>query len=138
MPRRDDMAAQHMDSPMRVAIDDAEILVVGLARNCEKTLARDLAVLRKAVASFARRRYLVIESDSSDATVARLGELAASIPDFGFISMGALSQQHPQRTDRIAVCRNRYLDELADNPAYANVDYVMVADLDGVNRDLKQ
>ena len=41
------------------------------------TNRRDLAVLRSAVAGFVRSRYLVIESDSSDATVAALTELAA-------------------------------------------------------------
>jgi hypothetical protein len=81
--------------------------------------------------------YLVIESDSNDATPDLLARLQSELPGFRSISLGALAARHPLRADRIAVCRNRYLDELSQNPLYANVDYVLVADLDGVNRHLK-
>ena len=49
----------------------------------------------------------------------------------GFISLGELAQRYPMRTERIAACRNRYLDELQSNPRYVSADYVMVAALEG-------
>jgi hypothetical protein len=117
-------------------IATSELAVVGLVRNGQKTLRHELAVLRRATRGFARLHYLIVESDSSDATLEVLGRLQAEMPNFRSISLGALADRHPLRTDRMASCRNRYLDELSQNPLYANVDYVMVADLDGVNRHL--
>lgn len=114
----------------------ATLIVVGLARNCAKSLRRDLDVLTAAARDFAHVRCLVIESDSTDATPAILRTLSEERANFAYISMGSLAHQHPLRTDRIAVCRNRYLDELQHNPQYRVAEYVLVADLDGANRDL--
>jgi hypothetical protein len=47
--------------------------------------------------------------------------------------LGTLSGTIPHRTARIAHCRNVYLDELNANPLYSEIDYVVVADLDGAN-----
>jgi len=121
---------------MHRPIASSELAIVGLVRNGQKTLRRELGVLGRAARGFARVHCLIVESDSSDATLEVLRALEAELPDFRSISLGALAGRHPLRTDRIAVCRNRYLDELSQNPLYANVDYVMVADLDGVNRHL--
>ena len=49
-----------------------------------------------------------------------------------------MAERIPARTERIAHCRNRYLEELRNNARYASADYVMVADLDGVNNDLRR
>lgn len=114
----------------------SELVIVGLARNCQKTLRHDIDVLTAATRDFANVRLLVVESDSNDATPTLLRKLSEERADLAFISLGSLAVQHPLRTDRIAVCRNRYLDELQRNPLYASTDYVLVADLDGANRDL--
>lgn len=115
---------------------NAELLVVGLARNCRKTLRRDVGILAASARAFARVQFLVIESDSSDDTLEVLADLRARRDDFEFISLGALEPAHPLRTDRIAVCRNRYLDEITHSPRYAAATHVLVADLDGANCDL--
>lgn len=120
----------------RKPIRDAELVIVGLARNCARTLDRDIGVLARATRNFGSVRFLVIESDSTDATVATLTRLQSASESFAFVTLGALAPAHPLRTDRIAVCRNRYLQELQRNPLYGSTDYVLVADLDGVNRDL--
>lgn len=114
----------------------AFLVVVGLARNCAKSLRRDVTVLAAAAGDFSRVSFLVVESDSTDATPQILRELSEERTGFAYLSLGSLVSQHPLRTDRIAVCRNRYLDELRQNPRYAGADYVLIADLDGANRDL--
>ena len=111
----------------------ANVLIVGLARNSGKAIAQDIERLERACRIFQRTQIFVVESDSSDDTPARLGHIAQRNPAFRFVSLGALRAKHPLRTDRIAQCRNRYLDELTAHPAYADVDYVVVADLDGIN-----
>jgi hypothetical protein len=77
-----------------------------------------------------------VESDSGDATLQVLQQCAQRWPALRFLSEGSLRERIPQRTARIAHCRNVYLDELRRNPLYAGVSHVIVADLDRVCRDL--
>ena len=127
-------------SPLRMRqhkpIDKADLVVVGCVRNGAKTVRRAVETLARATAAFANVRFLIIESDSVDTTVTELQRLRNEVSGLEFTSLGPLAERIPARTERIAACRNRYLDELSNDPRYAAVDYVMVADLDGVNNDL--
>jgi len=113
-----------------------ELAVVGLARNCSRSIARDLAVLERATRGFGRVHFLIIESDSTDDTAAQLQRLEQRHASLRHIRLGRLAERHPLRTDRIAHCRNAYLDALATDPRYAAVSHVLMVDLDGVCRDL--
>lgn len=113
----------------------APVLVAGLARNVAATLRDDVVRLAAALAEF-DVRWLVVESDSDDATVGVLRELEQSIRRFSFLSLGRLRDSLPERTDRIARCRNAYLDALRTAPEHADVEYLVVADLDGLNAAL--
>lgn len=110
----------------------ATLLVTGVVRNGERRMRRDLEALRRATAGFRRVRWLVVEGDSDDRTVDLLRELAASWPDFDFISLGRTRDRLPDRLARIANARNAYLDALRDDPRHADVTHLLVADLDGV------
>ena len=122
-----------MSAPLLPPPSQANVLIVGLARNSGKAIGQDIERLKRACRIFQRTHIFVVESDSTDDTLAHLEQLSARDPAFRHVSLGALRTQHPLRTDRIAQCRNRYLDELAQFPGYADVDYVLAADLDGIN-----
>src|SRR6187399_321055 len=109
------------------------MLVVGVARNCAKTLRKTYERLERALAGFERRKWFIVESDSSDDTVGALQRLAAASPEFAFRSLGQLSDAIPARTERIAHCRNVYLDEIRAREDLADDCIVAVADLDGIN-----
>jgi glycosyltransferase involved in cell wall biosynthesis len=112
------------------------LLITGVARNCAATLAATVQRLTAACAAFQTVRWLVVESDSSDGTVAVLQQLAQTVPGFEYRSLGALAPQMAERTERLAFCRNVYLDHLRQLNAAAggsSVPYMVVADLDGVN-----
>ena len=112
---------------------EQNILVVGVARDCQKPVRGEVLRLFESLKSCRMLHWLVIESDSSDKTVDTLRDLEKEVPGFRFISLGSLRMQMQIRTQRIAHCRNAYLDELRYNPLYSDIDYVVVADLDGVN-----
>lgn len=114
-------------------LSQRRILVASVTRNCERFIESDISNLYAALKSCRSLSWLVIESDSSDKTLDALQALSLKIPEFRFKSLGSLASSIPIRTARIAHCRNTYLDELESNPLYADVDYVVVADLDGVN-----
>lgn len=115
---------------------ESELAVVGLVRDGAATLPGAVRGLAAVLPAFRRVRWCVIESDSSDGTVAALEDLARSLPGFTFRSLGRLREQLPERTRRIAHCRNAYLDWLHDEFGLPDSAYVLVADLDGVNARL--
>ena len=120
---------------MRKALSSSQILVVGLVRNCEGKIEQEVKKINAAFSEAVSIKWLVIESDSDDGTLARLEKLGVN-NEFDFISLGKIRTKYPKRTERIAKCRNRYLEELRINTKYNDVDYVVVADLDGVNSEL--
>jgi hypothetical protein len=116
-------------------ISDSKILVVGLVRNCETTIENEFNIIDRAFSEAKTLSWLVIESDSDDATVTALQRLKTK-KHIDFISLGALTPIYPKRTERIAKCRNHYLNELRNNKKYSDYDFIVVADLDGVNSEL--
>lgn len=113
------------------------ILITGIARDCAKTIRADVERLASAFGVFRNIRWLIVESDSSDDTPAILAAMENTIANFRAISLGRLRGDIPVRTERIAHCRNRYLEELQGDD-YSDVDYVVVSDLDGMNGLLTQ
>jgi hypothetical protein len=112
------------------------VLIAGVARNCAATLPGTVQRLTAALPAFHTVRWLVVESDSSDNTVAVLQQLAQTVPGFEYRSLGALAPRMAERTERLAFCRNVYLDHLQrlnEAASGPTVPYLIVADLDGVN-----
>jgi hypothetical protein len=111
----------------------SRIFVVGVCRNVTATIAQEVKNLENAIGKQVFKFYIV-ESDSSDNTVALLAQLYRNMNNFAYTSLGNLEKSIPVRTSRIAHCRNAYMDFLDENAG--EDDYVVVADLDGANQDL--
>jgi hypothetical protein len=108
-------------------------VVVGTVRDCAGRIGTEVARMGKALSGFRRIQWLLVESDSEDGTPSSLEALARSREDFHFIRLGQLRDRLPARTARIAFCRNAYLEALRSDERYSGVDFVVVADFDGVN-----
>jgi glycosyltransferase involved in cell wall biosynthesis len=121
-----------MGQPMAAILENG-VLVVGLARNCGRHLKKQVGTISSALEFFSEVHWLVIESDSDDDTQTVLETLTAENGKFRFIGLGKLRGRLPKRTERIAYCRNKYLEEIRGNPLYRHIEFVMVADLDGMN-----
>ena len=72
---------------MRKPISQAEILIAGPARNNADTLATEVGPLLNSVTGFKKAYCLVIESDSTDNTLAELEALKSSYPSFDYVSL---------------------------------------------------
>ena len=118
---------------MIVPLSQASILVVGLARDCERQLCSSIESLSDALSASKSVKFLIIESDSTDSTVSLLSRETSRRSNFFYRSLGCLSHEFPLRTERIAFCRNYYLEIIRNSNDYKDIDYVVVADLDGVN-----
>ena len=118
---------------MNIEQKDSTLLVAGTIRNGAAGLEISVLRLSTALCGFKKLMWLLVESDSSDETISRLTELSSRYSDFNFVSLGSLRADFPKRTERLAHARNVYLEEFQLNPRYSECNYLMVADLDGVN-----
>jgi hypothetical protein len=85
----------------------------------------------KSLEHFGTTEVFLVESDSSDSTVKILEKLK-TYKKIDYVSFGDLRNQIPNRIDRIRYCRNKYVEKIrSDSTQY---DYIVVADLDGVNK----
>ncbi len=118
---------------VRKSIADSKILLAGPVRNVAHTIQNEVETLVASLGGFKEIHCFVVESDSSDDTVKKLEELQGVIKNFSYVSAGKLTGQYPRRTDRIALCRNLIIDAVASKPEFADIDFIAMADLDGMN-----
>lgn len=112
---------------------DSSVLITGATRNCAAHLKKDVERLKNSFSDFKALHWLLIESDSDDETVSVLAELKSENDCFEYRSLGPLRTQMPLRTQRLAYCRNLYLDAIRQDYANTNIQYIIIADFDGVN-----
>lgn len=121
-------------------IRKSNLLIVGLARNSEKSLAGEVQRITRLMSSFYTEiDFFVVESDSSDNTVEVLGHLNTSMPNFKFETLGNLEESIPNRIERLRYCRNRYVYQFRERQNLMGRMYseILVVDLDIRNRALK-
>jgi len=114
-------------------------LICGTVKDAEKTIYKEVQNLNIIFSqTFDEYEYCIVESDSSDRTIEQLYRLKKDISNFNFLTLGRLKDRFPSRVERIAYCRNQYLDILLN---YFNlgrkIDYLVVADLDCINSKIK-
>jgi hypothetical protein len=108
-------------------------LVVGTVRDASANMVSDLLRIVNALEEILPTKAYLVESDSSDDTVAKLAELAMRDTRIRYSSLGVLSNKIPDRIERIRFCRNQYVNEIRNNPLYKDIDLIIAADLDGIN-----
>lgn len=114
------------------------ILLVGVVSNVGRTIEKELKIVLKALSSFENVQVFLVESDSNDSTVQVLKMIQTSNKNFLFISKGKLSIKFPNRIARIAFCRNIYVEFIRNNYGKHLWSHVAVADLDGMNLNLRK
>jgi glycosyltransferase involved in cell wall biosynthesis len=115
-----------------------KILLVGTVSNVAKTIEKELKVVLKALTMFDSVQVFLVESDSTDGTVKILEKIALKNRNFEFIALEKLKDKYPNRIARIAYCRDIYVRHIRDNSVINKWDYVVVADLDGMNFKLRK
>lgn len=112
-------------------------LVCGTVRNVERTIRDDINRLILSINHYNNLDWYLVESDSSDNTLLVLDDLKEKVLNFNYLSMGSLSQDYPERIDRLIYCRNQYLKYVKANVS-KQYDYVIVMDFDGINNKLSR
>jgi hypothetical protein len=109
---------------------EQELVIVGLVRNLSSTIVSEVMRLDRVFGSFESRRWLVVESDSSDETLNELIKLQSTLDNFEYISEGVLEEKIPDRLARLSFCRNTYMKAISYEKKYGNTYWVAVIDLD--------
>jgi hypothetical protein len=115
-----------------------KILLVGTVSNVAKTIEKELKVVLKALSVFDSVQVFLVESDSTDETIKVLEKMKLNNNDFNYITLGKLKDKYPHRIERISHCRNVYVEYVRKNNGAHKLDYVAVADLDGMNFKLNK
>lgn len=115
-----------------------DLLIVGTISNVEKTLKKDLLRVINSFSRFKNIGIYLVESDSTDKTIEILSELSKFVPNLDYVTMGALKPIIRNRIERIRYCRNFYVRYIREIPKEFLPNYVVVADLDGMNSALNK
>jgi hypothetical protein len=117
---------------------DSNFVVICTVRNVERTLVKEFKNLTKAFSGTKHVNWIIVESDSEDSTP-KLGEqLSKENSNVLFVSLGKLAEKIPYRTARIAHSRNVALKKLSNENYFSSLDYIILADIDGRNRDFNK
>jgi hypothetical protein len=101
--------------------------------NVENKLWGDLAKIHKSLVGIGEIETFLVESDSNDGTKKILETSRQQNKSFRFESLGDLQELIPNRIERIRFCRNRYVEYIRTNYDSNRWDFIVVADLDGMN-----
>ena len=114
-------------------ISQSNILVCGIVRDCQYTLISELSRITNSIKNFKNIHYYIVESDSKDQTLKILEKCKLKFQNFNYLTLGKIENKISKRTERLAFCRNKYLEYL-NNFSNVKIEYVLIADLDGVNK----
>jgi hypothetical protein len=112
------------------------VAIVGTISNVENVLEKDLKQLITALAEFNVSDIFLVESDSIDKTSILLKKLEKKYSNLKYAKLGNLKNEIPDRIERIRHCRNHYVNWIRENYAIKIWDYVIVVDLDGMNKKI--
>lgn len=108
-------------------------LITGCAQNCAPWLPAVLANVERLRALCSSSRVLLLENDSSDATVELIRDYGHSQPGVWALGFPGLNGRLPAKTVRLAHLRNTALAWLEAHGGWESIDVLVVLDLDGVN-----
>lgn len=116
----------------------SSFLLVGTVSNVEKKLESEIGKIVKAIQRIGDLDIFLVESDSTDKTLTILENLKGENPNFSYKTFGILKPKYPERTERIRFCRNAYVDYIRTYAEERRWDFVIVADLDGMNSAISE
>ena len=122
----------------RIDLSTQNVAVVGIVKDVQGTISDDYERIRISLSGFKSISWFIVESNSSDSSLMELSDIRSKDPSFNFMSLGKVDEQGQSRTVGMADARNSYLRELRDNSRFENIDFVVVADFNGLNNLLNK
>ena len=111
-------------------------ILLGTVCNVSDKIESDIKTVLNSLSHFSEVRVFLVESDSSDSTIKVLESIKEKNSKFTYVSLGQLKNQITDRIERIRFSRNEYVRFIRSLSSAELPDYVVVADLDGMNGKL--
>lgn len=115
-----------------------KVLIVGTVSNVSRNLESEASRVYRALRRFKYISWFLVESDSSDNTSEILRKLKGKYVHFEYVELGDLKSIIPDRIERIRYCRNQYVNFIRAPLNGLVWDYVVIADLDGMNKKIDE
>jgi hypothetical protein len=111
---------------------DTSVVICGITRNDAETLPLTIRRIERMAACFRDHHVVVFENGSTDRTPALLGEWAGWNPNVTVLSepRRGVPGFPSDRFERLALCRNRYVDWMNAAADAGSQGYVVVVDFD--------
>lgn len=114
------------------------VVLVGTISNVALQLKSDIQKISEALSDNELFQIILVESDSTDSTIDIADALANLDNRIELISLGNLKEKIPDRVERIRYCRQVYVQRLREIQKSCRIDYVVVADMDGMNSSISK
>lgn len=114
-----------------VVRETESVIVVGIVRNIEKSFAKDIERLSKALKRFTNIDWFLVESGSSDQSITVLERFSKELSNFSFQHVAI--EHSATRTENMATARNKYLDYLREESRLNDYQYIVIADFNNLN-----
>jgi hypothetical protein len=108
-------------------------VVAGVVRDVFNTIETDINRLRKVLGPIGEVKFVLVESNSTDQSVAKLEHLSHNVNDVNIVSLGT-SNNSLHRTEKIAEARNAYLEFINQSEDLNKADYLVVCDFNNLNK----
>ncbi|MCP5001659.1 MAG: hypothetical protein GY933_23705 [Hyphomicrobiales bacterium] len=112
------------------------VVFAGLARDCAHALPAILRAIEELGATVDDWGYVFLENNSVDRTAKQLLAFDRKHHRGTVRTFGDLQSEIPKRTERLAMLRNRCIEEVFSDERLAGFEYLIVLDLDGVNEKI--
>lgn len=119
-----------------LGLQEKSVLVVGIVKDIEKSLKRDIKNISKALGFFKDVHWFLVESDSSDNSKLTLLDVKNAHNNFNYVSIADLNKSYSFRTEKLAFARNKYLTYIKEQIDPIEYPYVVVADFNLLNNKL--
>ena len=116
-------------------IRENKIALVSIAKNIEFSFSRDFEIVTNSFADFNVLKWVIVESNSTDDSMEVLQKYSS---EHSFVHLKTIVDENPEkpRTFHLASARNECLDILKESKILDEVDYVVVYDLNNLNKSL--
>jgi len=111
-----------------------KIIICSTVKNEEKNLPNFFSLINNIKSKFKDYFVCLVESDSNDKT---LYFAKKKISDLKGVVINCSTKNIKFRTEKLAFCRNKYLDFVKNNKKLKKFDYLIVLDADNINNLLK-
>jgi translation elongation factor P/translation initiation factor 5A len=105
-------------------------VIVGCLKNSAEFLPRVFQNLEKLASCFDEVSFIFIENDSTDATKATIGAWGAKQSHFKLFSMDGLDDYEKNRTVRLEIARNAYINAIQQDASLHDHEHLIVMDMD--------